>query len=346
MSEGCDRLDRLAKWVVLRALGLASSCSRAQDGAILCFHSIGGRAAPRNRLRPTGLLSVSSAFLEALIVNLRRREVDLVSLDEALARAKHRGGQRFVAITLDDGYADNFTEGFPVFLRHRVPVTLFLTTGYIDRTRLMWWVAFDRLIDNRATLVLPQGKVPTRNADEKAVALAISRDFVMRLPPERQPEFLDWLFEVNAGAEARNATEGASLHWPQVSEMVASGLVTVGCHTVSHPVLSGLDRETCIAEITCARDRITEKLGQAPRFFAYPYGGEAQVGRAAPKLVAAAGFAAAFTTCRGLLDGTSMDPYAVPRISLEAEDLLLARAYISGLPYVLRSDARRITDAA
>ena len=268
-----------------------------------------------------------------------------MSLDEALARARHRGGRRFVAITLDDGYADNLTEGYPIFLRHRVPVTVFVTTGYIDRALPMWWVAFDLLIRNGDSLVLPEGEVPTCDAAEKAAAFAASRDLVMRLPPERHPEFFDWLFEVNAAPEVREAAEAASLGWPQVREMAASGLVTIGCHTVSHPVLNGLKRESCAAEIICARDRIAEEVGETPRFFAYPYGSAAQVGREAPRLVAEAGFAAAFTTCRGLLDGAIMDPYAVPRISLEVEDLPLARAYISGLPFVLRGGSRRTTHA-
>jgi peptidoglycan/xylan/chitin deacetylase (PgdA/CDA1 family) len=39
--------------------------------------------------------------------------------------------ERTVAITFDDGFADNYTNAFPVLVRHRLPATIFLAAGYI-----------------------------------------------------------------------------------------------------------------------------------------------------------------------------------------------------------------------
>jgi peptidoglycan/xylan/chitin deacetylase (PgdA/CDA1 family) len=40
--------------------------------------------------------------------------------------------ERTVAITFDDGFADNYTAAFPVLARHALPATIFLAAGFID----------------------------------------------------------------------------------------------------------------------------------------------------------------------------------------------------------------------
>jgi peptidoglycan/xylan/chitin deacetylase (PgdA/CDA1 family) len=54
-----------------------------------------------------------------------------------------RGGtplpRRAVAVTMDDGYRDNFEHAFPILCRYRLPATLFLVTGSIGRTDHLAW---------------------------------------------------------------------------------------------------------------------------------------------------------------------------------------------------------------
>jgi len=58
----------------------------------------------------------------------------------------------------------------------------------------------------------------------------------------------------------------------QIKEMADSGLVQFGCHTMSHPYLTGLDDEEIAKEYTDCKALIKEFTGEECRTIAYPYG--------------------------------------------------------------------------
>ena len=66
------------------------------------------------------------------------------------------------------------------------------------------------------------------------------------------------------------------LRWEQVSEMVGSGLLTVGAHTHTHPDLRDLTSELARSELDVSDRIIESRLGVKPSHFAYPYGFWAQ----------------------------------------------------------------------
>ena len=58
----------------------------------------------------------------------------------------------------------------------------------------------------------------------------------------------------------------------QLKEVEASGLVTVGAHTLNHPVLKNEDDESSAYEITESIKRLEVLLGHPVKYFAYPNG--------------------------------------------------------------------------
>lgn len=59
------------------------------------------------------------------------RHFDLVSLAEAQARIRTHNPRPAVAITFDDGYADNCHFALPLLVKRRIPVMYFVTTQHI-----------------------------------------------------------------------------------------------------------------------------------------------------------------------------------------------------------------------
>ena len=63
---------------------------------------------------------------------------NVLPLDEAVRRLKNGTlPQRAMALTFDDGYADNHDVALPILKRHGLPCAFFIATGFLDGGR-MW----------------------------------------------------------------------------------------------------------------------------------------------------------------------------------------------------------------
>lgn len=94
---------------------------------VLVYHRLGKETSPE------GLTMAYENFVGQM--QCIRRNYHPMLLGEIVKRLQ--GGRpippRAVAVTFDDGYVDTFTHAFPLLQRDRIPATLFITTGYIDR---------------------------------------------------------------------------------------------------------------------------------------------------------------------------------------------------------------------
>ena len=102
------------------------------------------------------VLEVTPHFLEQKIQEYRQRGYIFISLDDVLRRLgdegkdsyppilrRHKG--KWVCLTFDDGYQDNYTLAYPLLKRLEVPFAVYVTTGFIDNRLPMWWYAGERL---------------------------------------------------------------------------------------------------------------------------------------------------------------------------------------------------------
>lgn len=224
----------------------------------------------------------------------------VLPLGEAVERLKTGSlPARAACITFDDGYADNYTCALPVLLRHGLPATFFIATGFLDGGR-MW---NDELIEAvRATpherLDLERlglGILPTSTDAEKRAALARIIPALKHLPRDERKDAVAAVVE-RCGATTDTALMMTSA---QVRALRAAGM-EIGAHTVTHPTLVKCDETAARNEIAQSREHLEALLGERVGLFAYPngkLGGDYAPSHA--RLVADLGFDAAVTTNPG-----------------------------------------------
>lgn len=298
---------------------------------------------------PNRDLSVTPEYLDALIARFRRDRIDILTLDQALQRLASPSPERpFVCFTADDGYRDNYEHAFPIFRKHGAPLTIYVTTGFVDAKMPMWWHVLEIALAKRDRLTFQlDGKDvvhDTADTDAKIRAFdAIAPAFFGRVIPDVR-RLVDAIADA-ASIDPLEACAGEVCTWAMLAEMKRSGLVELGCHTVNHPVLAIECDEDVRAELATARDRIAAETGQAPRHFAYPYGKPEQAGAREFAFAREAGFATAVTTRKASLFAAHRDHLvALPRVEVSpnfsgSTDYL--RTILAGLPLLFWNGGRR-----
>ena len=107
------------------------------------------------------LLSVTPEhFVEHLQLLAEQREP--VSLADLVCHREERRYRQAVAVTFDDGYADNLHAAKPLLERAGVPATVFVTSGYVGGMRPFWWDELEELLlwpgDSRRALSVAVGE--------------------------------------------------------------------------------------------------------------------------------------------------------------------------------------------
>ena len=86
-------------------------------------------------------LEVTPEWLEQKIIEYRKKGYSFISIDN-LATLNTK---KWVCVTFDDGYRDNYSLAYPLLKRLGVPFTVYVTTGFIDNNLPMWWYPNERL---------------------------------------------------------------------------------------------------------------------------------------------------------------------------------------------------------
>lgn len=101
-----------------------------KEGEIWLFHSVTNERATDPMMR---LCEVTPAFLEEHILEAMKRGYHFVSMDDVYEHLKFgKKMHKYIAITLDDGYENNYSIAYPIFKKYNVPFCIYVTTGFIE----------------------------------------------------------------------------------------------------------------------------------------------------------------------------------------------------------------------
>lgn len=244
MARGWKRVaERL---LVRSGLARAAAGLKRPTAAVLAYHNIVPEGEP-----VAGDVSLhvdQQAFADQLDYVLDR--YDVVSLDEARARASNAGGRSCVVVTFDDAYYGTMTAGVDELRARRVPGTVFVPPGLLGADGF-WW---DRLA--------PEGGLPLPDSIRAHALQALGG---------HQPRVMAWA--ADQGIEARDLPSHAR---PADEETVlrraSYELLTLGAHTWEHPNLTAITPEAASAELRRSRAWLQSRAPRYIDWLAYPYG--------------------------------------------------------------------------
>lgn len=127
----------------------------------------------------------------------------------------------------------------------------------------------------------------------------------------------NWASDRASGKEAVELNDQAMLSHGQVREMLASGLIEIGGHTLNHVRLNCLTEEDQWQEIHHSRIQLQELYGISCDSFAYPFG---YFNDESVSLVEKAGYSCALTTEDGTDHFPADNPYCLKRIMISGND--------------------------
>ena len=303
---------------LMRSCGLfaAARAMSAQMARILMYHNFSGSGEDPD--------AVAVSALRRQFEYLRRHfsVVPLADIIEQLESGR-RLGSHAVALTIDDGRRNCYEWMFPLLKEFEMPATFFVVSSFICRHDWIW-----------TDKVLWLSEQPSRPSDLALGELAGFFYRMNRLRPEARTEILETIATgMGVTIPSEPPPKYAPSSWQELREMVGSGLVEIGSHSVNHPVLSSVTDDESWHELTLSRAQIEEGLGRTVRFFCFPNGQRGDFRPSQVRQVRDAGYRGAVAAYPGMVNrGT--DPYEMPRIGVAGQsDALHFSKYVDGVEH-------------
>jgi peptidoglycan/xylan/chitin deacetylase (PgdA/CDA1 family) len=334
MPVRTSKRSLLARALDLTGCGRMLRAASTWDGVlILNYHRIGDR---QHSLLDRNLWSATDEDFDLQIATITKN-FQVVGLNDLESVLQHRRG-RFVMVTFDDGYRDNYTNAFPILQRHGVPATFFITTGFLDVPKVPWWDEIAWIVRSSSMSALAANWWTTTAVtfDEPDREVAINRllSVYKGLSGSLTEDYLEFLAdELGTGRCPAQVARELWMTWDMIREMKQNGM-TFGGHTVTHPILANLTAEQQDQEVGMCRQRLVEELGEPIAAFSYPIGGPLSFNDQTRAALVRHGFKWAFTYQGGYCHHGHADHLAMPRTAIETDiDLPIFRA-IATLPQV------------
>jgi peptidoglycan/xylan/chitin deacetylase (PgdA/CDA1 family) len=291
------------------------------------------------------LLAVTPEHFAQQLEAIRAYGVPMRLRDLVQSLRQGKVPRRAVAITLDDGYADNLEYAKPLLARYDVPATVFVTAGQVGGRREFWWDELDRLLLQPGTLppvlrLRLNGSVHEWRLEKASTytdeeyrhhrhwhvecredpgprqrVFRALFDLLYLLPSEPRWRILD---ELTAWAQAPPIARPShrALTAEEALRLAEGDLVEIGAHTMTHPVLAALSASEQRQEIQESKARLETMLGREVGSFAYPHGS------ITPEAAASVGEAGFVCACSSHADAVfrTANRFQLPRVGVRDWD--------------------------
>jgi peptidoglycan/xylan/chitin deacetylase (PgdA/CDA1 family) len=310
-------------------------------GAVFTLHHV--RPFTQRPFQPNRHLEISPEFLELAILRLKAEGYCFAALEELPRLLDSKAAQRFAAFTLDDGNRNNVEYALPVFARHGVPFTVFVSQGLSERTHGMWWETLAELLGRQDHISFDFGggveTIELVGAGRRQGAFDRFAAYINRADEATAVGKIDELARSH-GINPLEIARSLIMHADELKTLAAHPLASLGAHTISHRALSRLSEAEAAEEMALSADYVAAISGGRPGAIAYPYGTMEAVSKREGRLASELGFAVGLTTRPGtIMPAMTSEMTMLPRLSLNGffQKPRYVSALASGIPMRLRT---------
>ncbi len=240
-----------------------------------------------------------------------------------------------VAITFDDGYADNLVAA-NLLQAHAIPATLFVISNSIGQRSPFWWDRLEALLLHQNQLPgslriedggqtfeweLGEAAAPPSNQyngptwfappnSRSAFHYTIWQHLRLQSPKNRLLQ-LDAI-EQWSGVHCEQSRLTDTLDSAAIRSIAETGIVSIGAHTANHEWLPGLEKSVIVDEMSQSKLALESLLDRPVEGFAYPFG---EFDERCVQAASEAGFDYAVSTVGSSVNHNSRT-FALPRLSV------------------------------
>ena len=241
-----------------------------------------------------GILSIyfhnpSKALFENILKWLVAKGYKFISVDELQDKIiQKQNNEKLVFISFDDGWKGNL-DLIESIEKWKVPVVIFIPTDAVKDGNY-WW---------EFSMIEGQQKYSGINKTENF---------------KRLPE--DIFNKKIAILKNEFRLERSCITLPELKRLSENEFVTIGSHTVTHPILTNTCFETQMRELRESKRILSKWLQKDIEYLSYPNG---DYNKDTIEIAKKCSYKLGFTIKSGLIDSKEVEPFEIPRNALYDE---------------------------
>jgi len=332
----------LLKHVIYPGLSGTGYFEAASQGpAVLTYHGILPSDYESSDSHIDGNLVTAKAF--RLQLEFLKRQYNVIHPEQfhSWLKGEENLPDRAVLLTCDDGLKNCVTEMLPLLQSFNLSCLFFVTGACLDSSpSILWndelWLWL-RTGDGRLSFDIAGKRFYAKTFAHKRSLWWMVVNELSSFDHQRRNELLREIKDQLCSSASRSATclstsqqDRFLLLSPFELQQLSKAGMSIGAHTLSHPVLSKCDEASARSEILWCKQRLENFCGKEIWALAFPFGDSKSAGSREYDLAQQAGFACAFLNCEG--SAADSDKFALPRVHITC-DMRLPEfaAHVSGV---------------
>ena len=263
-------------------------------------------------------LAITPEGLENFILKFKEQGFSFISMNEYPERIKSKSNKKFIAFTIDDGYKDNLIHGLPIFEKHNVPFTIYVSNCFPNNQAIYWWYFLEDFVKrNKAIDLRGIGIDYCESIINPSTTYKKVRELIRKSDYTTHKKFAKDVCQIN-NQELLHLNEKLNLTWDEVKRLSKNTLVEIGGHSMHHVSLNHLSEKQSGRQILDSKKELERQIGKPVNHFAFPYGSLDDASAKEYKLLTKFGFkSAVYNHPGGIYENTP--PYQFPRMGLSDE---------------------------